>query len=344
MKIRLIALVITSLLPNRLKVFIYRHFLGANIGANVSIGIFALIDSQNIVINENSTIGHFTHIYAHSVKIGKYATVGNFAQIEVNNFVMGNRATISSFVEIEGDKSDVNSRYAMGMYSWVFKYCHVNVIRPVTLGINVGIGGRSCIFTHGYWLPGTEGYPVDYNEVSIGNDVWIPWGCFIMPGVKIGNRVIVGARSLINKDIPDGALFAGIPAKMIKEKSSREITILEKIDIIDGLIKLFCERENCDLKVSVVDGDTMYLTNGIPGFVLHTRTSERINDCYRSALHIFLIAFSDDKISNYCWYSLKDYKCSNYSNFDSQMKKWLTFIRRAGLRFYPCDELDDKSV
>lgn len=60
-------------------------------------------------------------------------------------------------------------------------------------------------------------------NVSIGNDVWIGESCFIRSGVSIGNGVIVGAHSVVTKDIPDYAVVAGNPAKIIKFRFDSEI-------------------------------------------------------------------------------------------------------------------------
>ncbi|MDH2363752.1 DapH/DapD/GlmU-related protein (plasmid) [Priestia megaterium] len=49
-------------------------------------------------------------------------------------------------------------------------------------------------------------------QVTIGNDVWIGGRVTILPGVKIGNGVIIGANSVVTKDIPDYAIVAGNPA------------------------------------------------------------------------------------------------------------------------------------
>lgn len=54
--------------------------------------------------------------------------------------------------------------------------------------------------------------------ITIGNDVWIGMGAFIMPGVTIGNGVIIAANSVVTKDVPDYAVVAGSPAKIIKMK------------------------------------------------------------------------------------------------------------------------------
>ena len=52
--------------------------------------------------------------------------------------------------------------------------------------------------------------------IFIGNDVYLGIETLIMPGVKIGNNVIVGARSIITKNVEDNSVMVGIPAKKIK--------------------------------------------------------------------------------------------------------------------------------
>ena len=64
----------------------------------------------------------------------------------------------------------------------------------------------------------------------IGNNVWLGDKVTVLPGVKIGDNVIVGANSVVSKDIPDGVIAAGVPAKVIKkiknEKSNSPAFIL----------------------------------------------------------------------------------------------------------------------
>jgi acetyltransferase-like isoleucine patch superfamily enzyme len=52
--------------------------------------------------------------------------------------------------------------------------------------------------------------------IKIGNDVYIGLNSTIMPGVTIGNRVIIGAGSIVAKSIPDNSVAAGVPARVIK--------------------------------------------------------------------------------------------------------------------------------
>lgn len=52
-------------------------------------------------------------------------------------------------------------------------------------------------------------------NVTIGNNVFIGFHCVILPGVKIGDNAVVGAMTLVNKDIPDGAIVGGVPMKIL---------------------------------------------------------------------------------------------------------------------------------
>lgn len=54
---------------------------------------------------------------------------------------------------------------------------------------------------------------------TIGNDVWIGRRVMIMPGVKIGNGVIIAAGAVVTKDVPDFTIVGGVPAKVIKYRT-----------------------------------------------------------------------------------------------------------------------------
>src|SRR5690606_14965932 len=53
--------------------------------------------------------------------------------------------------------------------------------------------------------------------VAIGADAWIGGGALILAGVSIGSRTIIGAGSVVTRDIPDGVLAAGNPCRVIRE-------------------------------------------------------------------------------------------------------------------------------
>jgi acetyltransferase-like isoleucine patch superfamily enzyme len=54
--------------------------------------------------------------------------------------------------------------------------------------------------------------------ITIGNNVWIGANSTILPGVKIGDGAIIGAGSLVLKDIPSGTVSFGVPTKVVKQR------------------------------------------------------------------------------------------------------------------------------
>lgn len=85
----------------------------------------------------------------------------------------------------------------------------------VMMGPNVSILSGSHNF-NSTLIPMTEQGATMRNPVVIGNDVWIGTRVIILPGVKIGDHSIIGAGSIVTKDVPEWAIVGGNPAKVIK--------------------------------------------------------------------------------------------------------------------------------
>ena len=78
----------------------------------------------------------------------------------------------------------------------------------------------NCVFS-------TAGHAIDSEQrgqgleialpITVGDNVWIGTNVFVLPGVTIGNNTIIGAGSVVNKNIPDGVIAAGNPCKIIRK-------------------------------------------------------------------------------------------------------------------------------
>ncbi len=92
-------------------------------------------------------------------------------------------------------------------------------IREVYIGNHVMIGPNTLITTVGHPLSpkARRGYMAKAAPVRIGNDVWIGGNVTILPGVTIGNNVVVAAGAVVTKDVPDNSLVGGVPARIIRE-------------------------------------------------------------------------------------------------------------------------------
>jgi len=66
------------------------------------------------------------------------------------------------------------------------------------------------------------------HPIHIKQGAWISSGAIILGGVTVGKNAVVGAGSIVTKDIPDNAIFAGNPAKLVRY-INRDLNILEKI-------------------------------------------------------------------------------------------------------------------
>ncbi|MFN3662987.1 CatB-related O-acetyltransferase [Yoonia sp.] len=77
------------------------------------------------------------------------------------------------------------------------------------------------IFTQGG--PGSPSIPDPGPDTMIGNDVWIGQGARIMPGAVIGNGVIIGAGAVVTGQVPDYAIVAGNPAKVLRLRFAPDI-------------------------------------------------------------------------------------------------------------------------
>ena len=84
----------------------------------------------------------------------------------------------------------------------------------VTMGNNVTLASASRILTHDGSTKKLLGYS-KVGRVDIGDDVFIGACTIILPNVKIGSRVVIGAGSVVTKDIPDNSVAVGNPARVI---------------------------------------------------------------------------------------------------------------------------------
>lgn len=75
-----------------------------------------------------------------------------------------------------------------------------------------------------------QGHPASKGDIHIGSDVWAGAECIVLSGVTIGDGAVIGARSVVNKDIPPYAIAVGNPARVIGYRFEPEV-ITRLLDI-----------------------------------------------------------------------------------------------------------------
>jgi acetyltransferase-like isoleucine patch superfamily enzyme len=183
-------------------------------------------------IGKNTYVSFSSRIVGNKVVIGDDAFILDRVRIKGNEIIIGNSCTVSDDCFISGSHN-----LTIGDKSYLGKKARIDLSRNVSLGKDVGFGENSVIWTHGYFPPADEGYPVTYAAVKICDAAWVSTGIIILPGVSIGSKAIIGAGSVVTKDVPDEMVAAGNPAKIIKHvaeiKNTKSfMTIME--EVMDG--------------------------------------------------------------------------------------------------------------
>lgn len=169
---------------------------------------------------------HETAYVAPSVELGDWSKVHAGAQI-FGKVKIGRAAWILPNAIIGGGQQEFGSLTAgdflhLGMRSFV------NIAAPVSIGDEVGLGMDTKIFTHGNYCSELEGFPFQRGPVSLGSNVWLPYA-IVLPNVGIGNNVVVAAMSLVHRDLPNGCLAGGVPAKILRHNAFPEQELTQPI-------------------------------------------------------------------------------------------------------------------
>lgn len=142
---------------------------------------------RHVKLSKGVTLGHGSHICAGSI--------GKYTYINKNCLIDRNTASIGSFCSIA-----YGAKIGLGNHptDWVSSH-------PFAYDSKYGFIKQNRKFQEQITEP-----------CIIGNDVWIGANAVILAGIKVGDGAIIGANSLVNKDIEPYSIVAGIPAKHIR--------------------------------------------------------------------------------------------------------------------------------
>lgn len=141
----------------------------------------------------------------------------------------GSRLTTGYWCRIEAfatDKKSCEKKIVFGNNVQINDYVHISALESVVIGDNTLMASNIYISDnlHGFYrgqndtapfIPPIK-RPYSVSPVKIGANVWICEGVIVMPGVTIGDGAIIGAHSIVNKNIPPNCIAVGAPAKIIK--------------------------------------------------------------------------------------------------------------------------------
>ena len=102
-------------------------------------------------------------------------------------------------------------------------YANINCVMldvgKITIGDHVLFGPNVSLYTAGHPIhPDSRNSGYEYGiPITIGDNVWIGGSCVVLPGVTIGSNCVIGAGSVVTKDIPDNSIAAGNPCRVLRQ-------------------------------------------------------------------------------------------------------------------------------
>ena len=182
-----------------------REYLG-NIHGNGYISPRATVYHNNLTLGRNTYIDDFCMIYQNK----------NSGSVD-----LGDNTRIYRNVIIETGK---NAKVTIGDDSSIHPRCQLNAyVADIIIGKHVMIAANCAFYSYDHGIRADT--PIRSQEVAskgpiiIDDEAWIGTGVIILSGVQIGKGAIIGAGSVVTKNIPDGGIAVGNPAKLIKSRN-----------------------------------------------------------------------------------------------------------------------------
>jgi acetyltransferase-like isoleucine patch superfamily enzyme len=332
-------MVTIGILPSFLKRFFYR-LKGAKIGKNVHFGLFSYINGKEVEIGDDSKISPFTFINVKRLKVGKRVQVKMMVAIDTGEVEIGDDSVIMEQVTVGGMLTP-RSVLKIGKRVKIFPFSFLNPTEAITIADDVGVGGSNYIFTHASWLSVLDGFPVTFGPVSIERRVWLTWRVSILANVVIGEDSIIGAGSVVNRNIPKKSLASGSPAKVLisNGKFIREPSFEGKDKILRKIWHEFKDYE-------IYQGRKAYIEETTSDLRIYLKTKSKTlcllyekNDTAaepKSDIYVCLSRISQKKrqemtAGGIAWFDLEKREAV-YSNTET-WKEVKDFFGRYGIRF-----------
>ncbi|MEN6575335.1 MAG: acyltransferase [Phycisphaerales bacterium] len=162
------------------------------------------------------------HSFGWRSRLGRCDMLMNARAISI-----GRRVLIRKGARLEAVGPDLGNgpKLIVGDGTAIQFYFHCGAAQQVKIGRNVLMGGRVYITDHDHCYDepdrsARESPRLKTAPVEICDGAFLGEGCVILKGVRVGKRAVVAANAVVTRDVPDFAVVAGIPAKVVKTITS----------------------------------------------------------------------------------------------------------------------------
>lgn len=166
----------------------------------------AKIHHNNIQFGKHVFIGD--HVTIFQSKDGGHVSIGTESSLHANSIIeVGQRGSVSI-----GDHTHIQPMCQLSAY-----------VGELVIGNNVQIAPRCAFYPYNHQVKLSDEISnqplVSKSGIHIGDGAWLGYGVVVLDGVRIGKGAVIGASAVVSSDIPDNAIAAGAPAKVIKMRS-----------------------------------------------------------------------------------------------------------------------------
>lgn len=188
--------------------------------------VAAILRLKGVVVGKNFYIEGVPYLKVRgrfeNIRIGDNVKI--FGNIDLRNRENG-RIVIGNDVEIDNDCRFVAANDAVLEFKdkcFIGPYCVFNAGSHITLGSYTISGGFIHIQSSNHGMARGEKIWLqkhNYGPVLIGEDVWLGGGCTILQGVTLADGAVVAAKAVVTNDVPEFSIVAGVPARVIGQRT-----------------------------------------------------------------------------------------------------------------------------
>jgi acetyltransferase-like isoleucine patch superfamily enzyme len=268
------------------------HCNNKQFGSKLILNKNVKIVCDSLIIGDEVIIEDGTDIYLNGqLKIGDLSTLGHHTIIRGNNVSIGSEFFSDGELEIGGGGwYNPDSNLTIGDRC-VMHNNHININCPIKIGNHVGLSPNVDLITHGYWQSVLEGFPFREGPIVIKDNVIVGRNSIILPKVTICENAVIGAGSVVTKEVLAYHVVGGIPAKTIYIIKPNQFSIKEKEkmakNIIDEYKKSLEFRNIKDLEITMdypkifINNATFNLENETYNVKIHTDVTDDFRDFMR---------------------------------------------------------------
>jgi acetyltransferase-like isoleucine patch superfamily enzyme len=149
-------------------------------------------------------------------------------QIDTDDCVLGGSVRISKSVIISDGViiAPYGGNIEIGASAYIGPYCVLYGHGGLAIGPNTMIGAHTIIVPANHGIARFDvpmgAQPLTKKGIAVGQDVWIGAGCKVLDGVHIGNGAVIGAGSVVTKDIGAFLIAVGAPAKAVGSRQKSD--------------------------------------------------------------------------------------------------------------------------